>query len=162
MLPLYAEQPFLDDLINRFSYCFCSKAPRAKARPSFAPNLIEPYKKFQIDDLEILPFEQSHGFSQSTGFRIGNFAYSTDVVAFPDRSWDALQGIETWIVDCNGYDPNPVHAHLDLTLEWIEKLGVKQAYLTHMSPKLDYDELCKKLPMHVKPAFDGIHVCATV
>ncbi|HCK83365.1 MAG TPA: phosphoribosyl 1,2-cyclic phosphodiesterase, partial [Hyphomonadaceae bacterium] len=37
--------------------------------------------------LEVLPLEQSHGFSTSLGFRAGPAAYSNDAVALPDSTF---------------------------------------------------------------------------
>ena len=44
------------------------------------------------------------------------------------------------------------------TLQWIERLGVKRAILTHMTVELDYDALRRELPAHVEPAYDGMVV----
>ena len=74
----------------------------------------------------------------------------------PESSFDALAGIDVWVLDCFTNKPHQTHLHLDKALEWIERVGPKKAYLTHMGPALDYDELQKKLPPHIVPAYDGL------
>ena len=44
------------------------------------------------------------------------------------------------------------------TLEWIERLSVKRAILTHMTIELDYETLRRQLPSHVEPGYDGMVV----
>ncbi|MGC5124276.1 hypothetical protein, partial [Escherichia coli] len=51
--------------------------------------------------------------------------------------------------------PHPSHLSLDEALQWIGRLNVGQAVLTHMHTPLDYDTLCAELPPHVRPAYDG-------
>ena len=93
---------------------------------------------------------------RTLGFRFGTFAYSTDLVRLPDESFEILQGVETWIVGTLGSGEHPTHAHVDKALEWIERVGPRQAFLTHMSNRLDYGTLCRILPPHVRPAYDGL------
>ena len=55
-----------------------------------------------------------------------------------------------------GTEPHPTHAHVDLTLSWIERVRPKRAVITHMSAELDYATLSSKLPVGVEPAYDGM------
>ena len=68
----------------------------------------------------------------------------------------ALRGLDLWIVDCLRPEPHWTHAHLDLTLSWIEELKPKRAVLTHMTWEFDYHALKATLPAHVEPAYDGM------
>ena len=69
-----------------------------------------------------------------------------------------LQGLDVWIVDALRPAPHPSHFGVKQTLQWIERLGVKRAILTHMTVELDYDALRRELPAHVEPAYDGMVV----
>lgn len=109
-----------------------------------------------IGEITAIPIVQDHGFSTSLGFRFGDFAYSTDVVELDDAAFEALAGIDTWIVDATREAPHPSHAHLDRALGWIERLKPARAYLTHMNHQMDYDRLMAMLPPGVEPAYDGL------
>ena len=99
---------------------------------------------------------QDHGDIASLGYRFGAMAYSSDLVDLPPESVELLSGIELWIVDALWYKPHPSHFHLDLTLEWIDRIKPKRAILTNMHSDLDYEELCTRLPANVVPAYDGL------
>ena len=73
-----------------------------------------------------------------------------------EEAFGALDGVDTWIVDATREEPHMSHAHLDLALEWIERLSPRQAFLTHMNHTMDYRRLCARLPAGVAPAFDGL------
>lgn len=152
-IPLYAHGKCLERAHQAFSYMF-------QAIDSFYPtflgsNLIEA-DTFEAAGIPIQIFEQHHGHQRSSGFRIGNMAYSTDVKAFPVESEKFLNNLDLWIVDALRYEEHPNHAHVTLALEWIEKFRPKNAVLTHLSEHLDYAILQKKLPAHVYTAYDGM------
>ena len=83
-------------------------------------------------------------------------AYSSDLIDMPPESIALLEGIDLWIVDALWYRPHPSHFHLDLTLEWIDRIKPKRAILTNMHSDLDFEELRAKLPPNVEPGYDGL------
>ena len=105
-----------------------------------------------------MPFLQDHGFSKTLGFRIGGFAYSTDVIELDEAAFAALRGVELWVVDCIRRAEHLTHAHLAKTLRWIERVRPKRAVLTHMDESLDYAALRRELPAGVEPGYDGLAV----
>ena len=56
-------------------------------KPVLEPNEIT--GPFTAAGLAVTPIAQDHGFSQTLGFRIGKFAYSTDVVELSDAAFAA-------------------------------------------------------------------------
>jgi len=106
--------------------------------------------------IPVTTFDQDHGGVRSVGYRFGNLAYSSDVVDLPEPVFDALQGLDVWIVDALRYTPHPTHAHVDRALEWIARVKPKRAILTNMHIDLDYRELAARLPPGVEPAYDGM------
>ena len=105
-----------------------------------------------------LPFKQEYGRSVTTGYRIDDMAYSTDVKVLPEEAFAALKGVKLWVVDCLGYREHPTHAHLDITLEWIARVRPRLAVLTHMSHQFDYETLLAALPEGVVPGHDGLMI----
>lgn len=155
-LTVYGAAEHLADIRRRFSYCF---EPLKAGYPYYRPVLDahEVEGPFQVGSVSVTPFRQDHGYMDTLGYRFGRFAYSTDVVRLDEAAFAALEGVEVWIVDCARIaPPHPVHAHLDLTLEWIGRIRPKRAYLTHMDHTMDYDTLCRLLPPGVEPAYDGL------
>lgn len=163
-IPAYSDASTLDDLNRRFGYVF---QPKPVGHPWYRPSL----KPIPINDLcdvngvgvlqlptgdTLTFFEQRHGKICTWGLRAGDFAYSIDVNFIPSATMTALKGVKTWLVDCLRYKEAPSHAHMDLTLEWIERIAPETAYLTHMGHDLEYDKLCLELPDHIRPAYDGL------
>lgn len=158
-LSIYGTAEFLEQFTRQFSYAF--QPPRESgswSRPSLIPNTIAEYADFKVEDIRIQSFLQYHGKGKSLGYRIGNFAYSTDVNNFPDESLQLLDSLDVWVVDCLRRTPAPTHADLALTLSWIERLKPKRAILTHMSHEMEYHALKAELPGNVVPAYDGMTI----
>ena len=152
-LDAYGTAATIETISGRFGYAF--KPPgRVWTRPSLNPIVVT--GPFKHGEIAITPFSQEHGRSTTTGYRMGDMAYSTDVKALPDDSFAALEGVRLWVVDCLGYREHPTHAHLDLTLSWIARVKPKLAVLTHMSHQFDYETLRAALPAGVVPGYDGL------
>jgi phosphoribosyl 1,2-cyclic phosphate phosphodiesterase len=149
---IYADATTMRDLRERFAYVF---VPTEKFyKPAVNTHLIE--GAFNVGGINVVPFKQNHGPTNSLGFRFGDFAYSTDVKVLDEGAFDILRGIKVWVVDCVRETPHPTHSHLEQTLDWIARVKPERAYLTHMSHELDYDVALSKLPTGVWPAHDGL------
>ncbi len=156
-LPIYADPATLRELKQRFGYIFAAVDPAAQS--AFYKPAVEPHEilgPFAAAGLSVVPFTQDHGFSQSLGFRLGRFGYSTDVLALDEAAFAALSGIEVWIVDAFREKPHPTHAHIERTLAWIARVKPRRAILTHMDQSLDYEALKRVLPEGVEPGYDGL------
>jgi len=154
-IPLYADAQTLAEVGRRFDYVLKPiEEPGRYYKPVLVPHEI--VGPFELHGIPILPFVQDHGFSTTLGIRIGEMAYSTDVVELDDKAFAAIAGIELWIVDCLRREPHPTHSHLAKTLSWIARVQPRRAVLTHMDQNLDYRELSAELPRGVEPGQDGL------
>ena len=124
----------------------------------FDINIIKPYKPFYVNGLKIIPIKQYHGTKNSFGYRINDFAYSTDVKSMDDEGFEILKGIKTWILGVTTPSENPNHINIEEALKWIDLIKPERAFITHMGTRMDYDELCKKLPSHIRPTYDGMEI----
>ncbi len=156
-LPLYATAATLADLRARFAYCF-QPPTRGFYRPALDTREVVPGETLRIGSLDAELLDQDHRVMRSLGLRIGDFAYTTDVVAFPPESLARLHGLSLWVVGCFQLAPHPVHANLDQVLAWRDKLRPVRTVLTHMSGALDYATLRRALPAGVEPGFDGMEL----
>ena len=156
-IDFYADAVSMADLNQRFGYAF-KPLPEGHGfyRPVLTPHILEDGDIFQVGRFKIQAISVDHGFSKCLSFRIGNFAYTTDVKHLSDTAMDALQGIETWIVDCQALSEQYTHSHLAQTLSWIAEIKPKRAVLTHMGPQLDYQKTKDLCPAHVEPGYDGM------
>lgn len=152
---IYSDARTLRKIKKHFDFAF---EERMKNYPPMAEAHELPKNgKLEIGELEIEWFYQDHGQISSIGYRIGDFAYCTDVKAFPKESFDKLYGIKQWIVDGLPYEAKQ-HAHIDEVKQWVEQLKPEMTYLTHMNAGCDYETLCQSLPDNVRPAYDGLEL----
>ena len=105
-----------------------------------------------------IPVAVADLFCKEVGYRIGDVAYTPDVGAIPDSSFDALADLDVWIVDALRWTTHPSHSHVAQTLDWIARARPRTAILTNMHIDLDYNAIAAKLPANVFPAFDGLTV----
>ncbi|MEM1313699.1 MAG: MBL fold metallo-hydrolase [Pseudomonadota bacterium] len=162
-LPVWASPATQSALLNRFGYAFVQ--PEGSPYPPILDlkTLLGP---FEIDGdggaIRFEPFEVRHGSIDSLGFRMGPLVYLPDVSEMTDDAWAALEGAQTWVVDALRYTPHPTHAHLERTLEWIERSGVPKGVLTNMHVDLDYERMHAETPDNVEPAHDGLRLTFAV
>jgi phosphoribosyl 1,2-cyclic phosphate phosphodiesterase len=153
----YMDAPTRKSLLARFGYCFNGPA----GYPAILRDAgdLTPLTPVAIDGpggvLRVTPIAQDHGGTISLGFRAGPVGYSNDVVAMPEASFGALDGLALWIVDALREKPHPTHAHLQMALDWIALLKPARAVLTNLTQELDYQALKARLPDGVEPAYDG-------
>jgi phosphoribosyl 1,2-cyclic phosphate phosphodiesterase len=154
-IPIYASEETAGYLKDRFDYIFTQLHPIYP--PTVKANILPEILK--IGDLEFITMDQIHGDFATKGFRIGDFAYCTDLNELPPESLEKLKGIKTWIVGAF-YSPEGQtnHAGIDKINEWVNYLKPEMTYLTHLTASADYDTMCRELPPHIRPAYDGLEL----
>ncbi|MDV7338591.1 MBL fold metallo-hydrolase [Terasakiella sp. A23] len=159
-LDVYLNQETLDHISERFGYVLDPLPDGVDVfyKPVLVPHLIETGKSFEIDGQSIMPILQDHGYCETIGYRIGDFAYSTDVVNMSDESLKLLEGVKIWVIGTLVDVPHQTHADVDKALRWIKRIAPEKAFLTHLGTGLDYDALRAKLPENVRPCFDGLEI----
>jgi phosphoribosyl 1,2-cyclic phosphate phosphodiesterase len=156
-LPIHASAETLAEIKARFGYVLTPPEQGKGAayyKPVLEANVID--GPFTAAGVAVQPFRQNHGFSTTLGFRIGGFAYSTDVIELDEAAFAALAGTEVWIVDCIRRERHMTHSHLMRTLGWIHRIKPRRAVLTHMDESMDYQTLRAELPGGVEPGYDGL------
>lgn len=154
----YADAETMATIQSRFAYVFEPQHPEAKMiyKPLLRAHVID--GPFDLAGHKVVPFALDHGYSKSMGFRFGPLAYTTDLVSLDEAGFEALAGVDTWIVSCTVDFPHQTHAELEQVLQWIERVRPRRAVLTHLSYHFDYEALRARLPRHVEPAYDGLIV----
>ena len=156
---VYHDAKTGDVLRQRFGYCF-ETPPESNYRPILNPHEIGPGERVEIagegGTITVIPFRQSHGESDTLGFRIGGIAYSPDVKDLPEESLAHLEHLDIWVLDALRYTPHPSHFSVEEALEAIRLVKPRRAVLTHMHGSLDYETLARELPQSVEPAYDGM------
>jgi phosphoribosyl 1,2-cyclic phosphate phosphodiesterase len=155
---LYCEPEVEQTLRVSFAYAFQPVSEQdLHSRPHLEFRSIgaEP---FELLGVTVRPFRLWHGKTAVLGFRIGDVAYATDCNGIPDESWPLLEGLETLVIDALWEEPHPTHFCVSEALEVIQRVRPRQAFLTHISHRLDYATTNARLPPNVRLSHDGLRI----
>ena len=101
-------------------------------------------------------FKVKHGRINSIGYKFNNCAYISDCNGISKSNLRKLKNLKYFIIDCLRIEPHPSHFSLKEVLSIIKEIKPSKTILTNLHSDLDYNFLLKKLPINVKPAFDGL------
>ena len=157
-IPCYGDAVTLKSLQARFGYVFEPLAAGAEVyyKPTLNAHKVAHGDHFSVNNTQISTWTQDHGYCNSLGFRFGDFAFSTDLVAMSDEAFVMLDGVGTWMLGVFQQNPHPTHCDVGRALEWIDRVKPKRTVLTHLGNKLDFAELTAQLPDGVQVAYDGL------
>lgn len=151
-MQVYATERVQKALKREFYYAF--EAEKYPGVPQIDLNTIDA-TPFTIEGLEVVPIEMMHYKLPVLGFRFGKFAYLTDANYIAPQELEKLMGVEVMVINALRQQKHISHFSLEEALAIIDKIGPKQAYLTHFSHQMGtYTEVVKLLPKNVLPATD--------
>lgn len=158
-IDLYAKAEVMESLKARFAYVFAKGPDRYPGAPTVAEHIVDDHP-FCVRDVSVVPIPASHGWSEVTGYRIGNMAYLTDVKRMYESSYRLLHGIDVLVLNCLRHsDPHPTHMILPEALEVVRRIGPKRTFFTHISEAMGFAaEAQKRLPEGVHLAYDMLEV----
>ncbi|GHV65925.1 hydrolase [Bacteroidia bacterium] len=149
---IYSDARTQEVIYREFGYAFAEdKYPGV---PTYNLHVIDT-KPFFIDDIEVIPLPVVHYELVILGFRIGNFAYITDVSHIPDDTMEKLKGVEYMVLDALREEPHVSHLTLSQAVDILQKLQVKQGWFTHIGHQMGLSkDFTRKLPANIRPAYD--------
>lgn len=156
-IPLYGSPETVTHIKTKFGYTMREPSDFWDMPVLKAHAITEP---FQLFEQTILPISIKHGNSDIYGYRIGDFAYLTDVSAIPESSFPLLQGLKVLFLDCLRYQAHYSHINLEQSLHHASLINAEKTYLIHMTHELEYTQLSKLLPDDVFAGYDGLKIFA--
>ena len=161
-IPVYAEDYMAQHLRERIPYCFTQHpypgVPRITLE-EIAPGVPFHVSNAEGTQLEVLPIRVMHGKLPILGYRIGNFAWITDMLTMPESEYEHLQGLEMLVMNALRPQPHGTHQSISEALANVERLAPKETYFIHMSHHVGlHEEAEKQLPPHVHFAYDGLTI----
>ena len=156
---IFADNVTSKYLRKTFSYCFdtySKEYPATLKLNNIDKNLLIKSKKKNI---LIRPIKVQHGNVQSICYIVDKkLAYISDVSEIFEKDYKYFKNLKYLIIDCLWYKYHPSHFNLDKSLEMINKFSPRKAILTNLHTDIDYNEIKKKLPKNIIPAYDGLSV----
>ena len=153
-LPVYAEDYVAEAIRTRLSYVFKKNKYPGIPNLTLIPITNQP---FFVSGIEIIPIRLMHGNLPIFGYRIGNYAYLTDLKTIPEEEFEKLNGLDVLIINALRIKEHIAHQNLQQALQTIEKINPKRAYLTHVCHQFGLHSVMEQiLPDNVFIAYDGL------
>lgn len=182
---IYCERYVEESLHHMYGYAF--EKPRYQGAPEWHMHTIDgdhPFKVYSNEMDEILKWEKGFGYHHYPapdipeksvevvpvhgwhlkekgisvlGYRFGNIAYLTDMNLIEDEEFEKLKGLDAVTINCVKVGYHHSHFSLQECLDFFERVGARESYITHLSHLLPpYREFARMLPDGVFPAYDGL------
>lgn len=154
--PCLLSKESLDELKVRYHYLFrsASESPTLAAQLDYQL-LAEEQGIAQFLGIPIRYFSYKQIGMKVSGFRIGDFAYVTDIRDFDDSVYVALEGVRKLVLGALRFEPSPFHFSIEEAIAFADKIGAEETRLTHVSHNVEHAAVNQKLPSHIQLGFDG-------
>ncbi len=153
---LYATEETFADIRKRFEYAFTPPKHYGGGAPQYDVRIVDPAHAFTIGKWLVTPLPVWHGPEPILGYRIGDFAFITDVTVIPDETIALMQGLKVLALDCLREKPHSTHLHFDKAVEYARRIGAETTYFVHMSHDLGHVATEARLPPEIRLAYDGL------
>jgi phosphoribosyl 1,2-cyclic phosphate phosphodiesterase len=154
-VPVYGSPRTLAALERTFWYVF-DREPSESTRPAI--DLCPVDGRFELHGRTIVPIPVMHGALAILGYRIGGFAYLTDVSAIPDGSFALLADLDVLVLNALRERAHPTHLNMEQALTLAARIGARRTLFTHMSHEVSHAATASRLPDGVSLAHDGLRL----
>lgn len=155
-MDLFVDENVEACLRREFSYAFAKNPYPGVPRLNLIRIKNEP---FLVEGVNFQPIELMHYKLPIFGFRVGDFAYCTDVNYISDKEKKKLKGLKVLVLTALRKEKHISHFNLSQALALIKELSPEKAYLTHISHLLGkHDDVSKELPPNVELSYDGLSI----
>jgi phosphoribosyl 1,2-cyclic phosphate phosphodiesterase len=156
-IPCYGSAQTMNYLQGAFRYIFSPEENGLTYIPRLTTRVID--GPFDLFGQGVVPLLAFHGPSGPVfGYRVGPFAYLTDVASVPDETLALMGGLEVLILDALRPSYHPSHLTIEAATDLASRIGAAQTYFTHMSHDAEYDEINASLPSGIELAYDGLQL----
>lgn len=155
-MPVYGRLQVLEQLKREFEYVFADYRYPGIPRLQLHEITNTP---FDVLGVTFTPIDMLHHRLPVFGFRIGNFAYLTDVNHIPEAEVAKLQNLDVLVLGALQRETHISHFNLQQAIDTVTILKPKVTYFTHLSHKMGrHAEVEKELPAHIRLGFDGLKI----
>lgn len=98
------------------------------------------------------------GEMKVTGYRLGDFAYVSDIREYDASIFDFLDGVGHLVLSALHFGPSHIHLSIEEAIEIARRAKVGSTWLTHLSHLVDHEEASRRLPKEVQLGYDGLRI----
>ena len=160
-LDIFGNQDTVKAIKKGFHYLVASRRRTKNVvyMPSLLCNQVKANHPFYVKELKITPLKLLGHLVPSIGyaFNDGEIVYIADFKRLASSVYaQILQRPKLLIIPLTTPFGQPAHASLEEVLHCIEKINPERAIINHMATDCDYDEINRRTPNFVAPAYDGL------
>ena len=111
---------------------------------------------FALLGQRVEPVPVRHGSLEVFGYRLGAFAYVTDVNYIPEASYALLAGLDVLVLGALRYRPHSTHFSFAEAFAAAARIGARRTLLTHVAHDVDHGQPTVPLPPGVEIGYDGL------
>lgn len=159
-LPLYGPPSTISHLERAFRYIFdpAIVPPVGTSKPQLTLHPLPPNAPATVAGVGLLPIAFDHGGLTVYGYRIGAFAYVTDVKRVTGEALELLRGVKVLVLNALWWRPHPTHLSIDEAIATSRAIGAERTLLTHLTHETGHHALLEQLPAGIEPGYDGLTV----
>ena len=155
---LYASTETLNEVQNCYGYLFNTQAEAEPDLKSLNWITIPNCGRFEALGLKFQALQVHHHNLCPSAYRYNNFAYVPDWETIDEDMLSSLSGLDLLVVECNNGLVTEKNGHSDINniKKLVEIIKPQEVILTHLSARVDYDELSSYIPKNFTVAYDGL------
>ena len=159
-IPLYVAREFDAGIRSRFSYIWGDARPQpGSAVPRLDLTLFDDRDVIEPGGLPLQVVALPHGAYRSYGFRLGGLGVLIDAKSVPEDAMEVFAGVDVLVTNALWFgDPHPGHFSMEEAVATARRLGAGRTYITHIAHRTRHEEIERRLPAGVAPAYDGLVV----
>lgn len=155
--PVLVSESTLSDLQKRYYYLFQEKSMGVSLSAQLDFHVLKGKRgqvTFEGVTFHYTTFEQ--GGMEVTGYRVGSFAYISDIRHYPETIFEDLDGISDLVISAVGHKPSDMHLTIPEAIAFSQKIGAKRTWFTHLSHRVSHEKTNRELPSGFQLAHDGL------
>ena len=159
-IPFYVAREFDAGLRSRFSYIW-GDAPSqpGSAVPRLDLTLFDDRDVIEPGGLPLQVVALPHGAYRSYGFRVGGLGVLIDAKSVPEDAMEVFAGVDVLVANALWFgDPHPGHFSMEEAAATARRLRAGRTYITHIAHRTRHEDIERRLPAGVTPAYDGLVV----
>lgn len=158
-VPVLISQTSMENVKKRYDYLFVEKKPGQSLTAQLDFHIFE-HERGSVTFLgiPITYLTYGQGGMRVNGYRIGNFAYVSDIRDFPESVFEDLEGVKCLVLSALRDRASAMHLTFEEATLFAEKVNVDKTWLTHIAHEADHNESNAQLPDNIALAYDGLSV----
>ncbi|MDX1577540.1 MAG: MBL fold metallo-hydrolase [Gemmatimonadota bacterium] len=158
-LSTFIAREFEGEIRRRFDYIWNARSQPDSVVPQLDLRGFEDREPIEPAGIPMRPIAFPHGVYRSYGFRAGDVGVIIDGKTIPEDAMDLLRDVRVLIINALWFgDPHPGHFSIEEAVETSRALRAERTYLTHIAHRARHEEIDRRVPEDVTPAYDGLVV----